>query len=141
MILAMNTPAPAPASPPLVVVYDGACRFCRAQMGWIARRAAAGDFEFVPSQSAELLTRFPQLRGEEFNAGLRLVAADGGVQRGADAVYRIARRLRGWRWVALLYRVPGLTWLARRAYALVAARRYRLAGRCAESCAVAPSEK
>jgi predicted DCC family thiol-disulfide oxidoreductase YuxK len=90
----------------------------------------AGRFELVPRQTPDLDRRFPQLATSDFNTGMRLVAADGTVSVGADAVYEIARRLPRTRWVAWLYRVPILHSIARAVYKWVAANRYKLAGRC-----------
>jgi predicted DCC family thiol-disulfide oxidoreductase YuxK len=117
------------------VVYDGECAFCRSQVARIRRMAGEGAFEFVPSRSSELYARFPQLQGENLNSGMRLVEPDGRTHVGADAVYAIARRLRGWRWIAWLYRVPGLHWVARSIYGWIAANRHRLGAVCeTEAC-------
>ena len=111
------------------VVYDAECAFCRGQIARIQARDRNGTFEYVPRQTPELLRRFPRLAKGDFNTGMRLVAPDGHIFVGADAVYQIARALRPWSWVAWLYRVPGLHALARWAYAWVAAHRKSLS-RC-----------
>ena len=121
----------------VVIVYDGACRFCQSQIRWIQQRDRAGVFEFLPSAAPDLLQRFPQLMRHDLNSGLRAILPGGSVAVGADGVYEIATRLPFWRRAAWLYRVPGLGSLWRRLYAWIAARRYRLAGRCDEtSCPV-----
>ncbi len=104
-------------------------------MRFIQRADRAGLFELVAAQSPDLLQRFPALMRDDLATGLRLIDADHAVFRGADAVYQIARRLPGWRLLAWVYRVPGLRQGLRAAYGWVAARRYRLAGRCDETCA------
>ncbi len=114
------------------IVYDGQCRFCLRQVDRIRGRDRAGVFDFMPKQTPGLAERFPQLAGEDFNTGLRLVDVDGRVHVGADGVYEIARRLPVWRSAAWLYRVPGLRQIFRGLYGLVARNRYRLAGRCEE---------
>lgn len=108
------------------IIYDGACAFCRRQMESIRRLDRAGVFELVPNQAPGLVDRFPQLANADLQTGLRVVLPDGSVSSGADAVYEIARRLPGRRWVAWLYRVPGLHQLARLAYKKIAQNRYRL---------------
>lgn len=117
------------------IVFDGECSFCRRQITWIAQRDRDGAFEFVPRSAADLLERFPMLASSDLSTGMRAVLPDGRVAVDADAVYVVARRLRGWRWLALLYRVPVLHWLCRRAYAWIAANRYRLGPRCTDACA------
>jgi predicted DCC family thiol-disulfide oxidoreductase YuxK len=114
------------------IVYDGQCRFCLGQIERIRRRDRGGVFEFLPRQSPELEQRFPQLAGDDFNTGLRLVDQGGKVHVGADGVYEIARRVPLWRSAAWLYRVPGLRQIFRGMYGLMAKNRYRLAGRCEE---------
>jgi len=124
-----------------VIVYDGRCAFCRRQMERTQRLdRGRGSFEYLAAQSPDLLQRFPQLTGADFNSGLRVVLADGSVHAGADAVYQMARRLPVWRRLAWAYRAPGVGWLARRVYAWVAANRNRLAGRCDDGCAVRPPD-
>ncbi len=112
------------------IVYDDTCRFCRRQMDSIRGRDRDGIFEFLPNRDPALLKRFPQLAGDDLNNGLRLVLPDQRVFVGADAVHQIARRLPSTRWFAWLYRVPVVHTLARWTYGYIAARRYRLAGRC-----------
>lgn len=94
------------------------------------RRDRGHCFEYVARQAPGILDRFPMLSEGDFQTGMRLVMPDRQVFVGADAVYQIAKRLRGWRLLAWLYRVPGLHRLSRAAYAWVASHRYALAGRC-----------
>jgi predicted DCC family thiol-disulfide oxidoreductase YuxK len=85
-----------------------------------------GVLEYVPRDTAGLVERFPQLAAGDFNTGMRLITPDGTVYVGADSLYQVARRLRGWRRLAWLYRVPLLHALARAAYAWIARNRHRL---------------
>ena len=118
-----------------VIVYDGACPFCRKQVARIRRRDRNGVFEFVPKQTPGLTVRFPRLAEGDFNTGMRLIDPDGTIHVGADAVYEIARRLPLSRWVAPLYRVPPIRWAARRFYGWIAANRYRFSRReCDMDC-------
>ena len=109
-----------------IIVYDGECPFCQKQMAWVRARDPQEQFEFVPSQTPDLTKRFPALEGEDLDSGLRLLQVDGSVLSSADAVYEIARRLPRWRWLAWLYRVPGLRALARSFYRWIAAHRHVL---------------
>lgn len=112
---------------PVIVIYDDQCSFCQKRIAWIQSRARPGDFEYVPSRTAGLADRFPVLRSQDFNTGLRVVLPSGALRVGADSVYEIALRLPGWRGVAQLYRVPLIHSICRGIYAWVAKRRHRLA--------------
>lgn len=109
-----------------IVVYDGDCPFCRRQVARIERRDRWRRFELAPRQTPGLMERFPKLAEGDFNTGMRVVLPDGRIAVGADAVYEIARRLPRWRWLAWLYVLPPIRWLAQRIYAWIAANRMRL---------------
>ncbi|MCG3178156.1 MAG: hypothetical protein BIFFINMI_00479 [Phycisphaerae bacterium] len=131
MTQATTIPHRADAGRP-VVVYDGDCAFCRGQVDRMRRRDPGGIFEYVPRCQERLEERFRQIVEGDFNSGMRLIEPDGRVYVAADAVFHIARRLRGWRRLAWLYRVPLLHALFRWGYALVAKNRHRLARGCEE---------
>lgn len=112
------------------VVYDGQCSFCRRWVARIAQRDRTGAFEFVARQAKGLTMRFPRLAEGDFDTGMRLITPDSTIHVGADAAYQIACHLRYWRWIAWLYQVPGIHWLARGLYAHIAANRQSLGGDC-----------
>lgn len=110
-----------PRPPRPLVLYDGACPFCRAQAARIQRRDEEGLLECRPMQAEGLAARYPQLLEHEGEQGLRFIDEEtGDVAVGADAVYAIARRLPLWRRFAWLYRVPVFHLAFRLAYRLVA---------------------
>ena len=117
-------------APKAVLVYDGRCSFCRGWVARIARRDPSGTFELVPRQAEGLTKRFPKLAEGDFNTGMRLITPDDAIHVGADAAYQIARRLTYWRRIAWLYHVPGIHWFTRSVYALIAANRKSLGGKC-----------
>jgi predicted DCC family thiol-disulfide oxidoreductase YuxK len=116
---------------PVVLIYDGACPFCQGGMRWVQRRARSGQFEFLPCQSPERHARFPWMDEETCLKALQLVLPDGRVLAGDAAIPEVLRRLRGWRWLARLFQLPGVSYLAPRLYAWVARNRYAI------SCALA----
>ena len=68
---------------------------------------------------------------------IQFVQVDGAVISGADAFPHILRRMHGWRWAGWLMSLPGMRWLARPAYALVARNRMTLSaliGRTKSDC-------
>ncbi|RIK66707.1 MAG: DUF393 domain-containing protein [Planctomycetota bacterium] len=116
------------------MIYDGACGFCRARAADILRRDRNHCLRFATWQDADLAGRFPAAADLPRNEGLGFVRADGRVVIGADAVYEVYRRLPGWRWLAWLYRVPGLNTLCRRMYRWFAANRHRLGPSATTGC-------
>lgn len=119
-----NPAAPADARP--VVVFDGECPFCIRQIERMQGRDEEGRFDYAPRQTEGLEQQHPGLAEGDFDTGLRLVRRDGQIRVGADAIYEIARELRGWRHLAWLYRVAPLRPLFRAAYGYLARRRKKL---------------
>ncbi len=113
-----------------VIVFDGECSFCRRQIDRVRRKDRHELFEYAARQTPGLEDRFPALADSDFNTGMRLIEPDERLYVGADALYEITRRLKPWKWIAWIYRIPGLTQLFRAIYAWIAANRHRLGGRC-----------
>jgi predicted DCC family thiol-disulfide oxidoreductase YuxK len=109
-----------------VLIYDGACGLCRGGVSWISRRAVRGHFEFLPCQAPERRVRYPWMRNETCLEAMQLILPDGRLLAGDAAIPEILRRLRGWRWLAALFRLPGVELLAPRLYAWVARHRYQI---------------
>ena len=109
-----------------VVIYDGSCRLCQGSVVWLSRRALRGRFEFLPCQAAERRARFPWMEERACLEAIQLVLPDGRVLPGEKAIPEILKRLRGWRILAALFRVPGTGFVARRVYAWVARNRYSI---------------
>ena len=109
-----------------VLIYDGACGLCRGGVSWISRRAVRGYFEFLPCQAPERRVRYPWMRNETCLEAMQLILPDGRLLAGDAAIPEILRRLRGWRWLAALFRLPGVELLAPRLYAWVARHRYQI---------------
>jgi predicted DCC family thiol-disulfide oxidoreductase YuxK len=111
------------------IIYDGRCRFCVAGAKRLARSFPPGRVELVDYNLPGVLDAFPTLTREACEKAMQLVDPSGRVYRGAEAAARaIAARGPIWRW-ALVYYVPGVRWASDRLYAMVAANRYRIAGR------------
>jgi predicted DCC family thiol-disulfide oxidoreductase YuxK len=120
------------------VLFDGVCHLCQGSVRFIADRDPHAYFRFAPLQSeiGERLLRQHGLDGGE--PGTLVLIEDGRAYTRSTATLRIARRLRGgWPLLDVLRLVP--RGLRDRAYAMVAAHRYRWFGRSA-SCEI-PSDR
>lgn|SRR5262245_38774789 len=111
---------------PPVVIYDSACGLCRGGITWISKNAVRGALEFLPCQSAERRVRFPSIDESSCMSAIHVILPDGRVLAGADAVPEILGRLRRWRWLTGLFRIPGARRFAPRVYQWVARHRYQL---------------
>ncbi|HEX4575412.1 MAG TPA: DUF393 domain-containing protein [Gemmatimonadales bacterium] len=109
-----------PARPTLI--YDGECGFCRSWVERVRRWDREHRLATVPFQDqrrvAALGVALPALA-----AAMHLVLPDGRVFAGADAAPELLRLLPGKRWLAALFRVPGVLPVARRVYSGIARRR------------------
>lgn len=111
------------ANPPskTLMVYDGACRFCKL---WIARwrEITAGAVTYQPLQEAA--ARFQEVPRAAFEHAVKLIETDGRVFSGAEAVCRSLGKGNGsgfWRWC--FEKVPGFAPVSNVAYAFVAQHR------------------
>lgn len=113
---------------PLIVVFDGHCRFCTAGSKRLRSFGRPELVRLVSSKDGAELARHPQVRPEALAKALQLVSPDGELAQGAEAVARALNTRPAWRLVTWLYWAPGVRQLADWLYAQVARRRYRIAG-------------
>lgn len=104
------------------LVYDGECGLCRQAVERLRRWDREHVLAFVPFQDEARVARFG-IALPALAAAMHLVLPDGRVYAGADAAPELLRLLPGRRWLASLFRVPGVLPLARRVYAWIAVRR------------------
>ncbi|OGK76580.1 MAG: hypothetical protein A2X52_19475 [Candidatus Rokubacteria bacterium GWC2_70_16] len=109
-----------------MVIYDGACGLCQRSVAWLRARAGRGQLEFLPCQAPERQARFPWIEERACLEAMQIVLPDGRVLSGAAAIPEILRRLRGWRRLAPVFRIPGVGVLAPSLYRWVARHRHRL---------------
>jgi predicted DCC family thiol-disulfide oxidoreductase YuxK len=121
-----------PGGTKLIALYDGACRFCTREARRIAR--IGGDrVETRSFQEPGALDPFPGLTYDECMKRLYVVAPDGRVWGGAEAVARIAATVPVVGYAAFGFYVPGVRQLAEWAYARFAKSRYAF-GKTGEAC-------
>ncbi|MEI7770911.1 MAG: DUF393 domain-containing protein [Chloroflexales bacterium] len=115
------------------LLYDGACHICTSQVQMLATYDDNKRIEMLDMNSAEAQARFPQVRPEDARREVHLVAPDGTLYAGADAVRETLLRLPWLSGLGELLRLPGMMSLARPIYVLIARNRYLFGGR-AKAC-------
>jgi predicted DCC family thiol-disulfide oxidoreductase YuxK len=111
-----------PPSKPLLV-FDGDCHFCSR---WIRRwRQITGDaVDYLPFQDEQIAARFPEIPRRQFEKSVQLLAPDGAVFSGAEAIFRtLAQNPKRKRPLRLYETWPLFARLAESAYEFVAAHR------------------
>jgi predicted DCC family thiol-disulfide oxidoreductase YuxK len=121
-------PAPEENSEADVVIYDGNCRFCQAQVRRLARLDSRRLLTFISLHDPEVARRWPDLTREQLMEQMYLVDQQGRRHAGAAAFRYLSRRLwRLWPLCPVLH-VPGSMLLGNRLYRWIAQRRYKIAG-------------
>lgn len=113
-----------------VVIYDGHCTFCQAQVRRLRRLdCCGGRLAFISLHDPRVAERYPQLSHAERMEQMFVVRPDGASYGGSSAVRYLSRRLPLLWWAVPLLHLPGTAGLWRWLYGQVAKRRYRLAGK------------
>jgi ubiquinone biosynthesis monooxygenase Coq7 len=110
----MNAPA---APEALTVLYDGACPLCQREISYmqgLAEGSAGSGLCFRDVSAAEV--QMPEAERAALLARFHVQRADGSRLSGAAAFVAMWARLPGWRWLAFVARVPGITPLLEVAY-------------------------
>jgi predicted DCC family thiol-disulfide oxidoreductase YuxK len=114
-----------------ILIYDGHCRICRAQIARLHRWDTRGVLAYLSLHDAEVARRFPDLSHETLMSEMVLVDQQGQRHHGAEAVRYLSRRLpRLWPLSPILH-LPGMMPVWQWCYRRVANWRYRLGGRVA----------
>lgn len=104
-------------TPPLTVLYDGACPLCRREIGLYRGLRSNSPVCFADvSDSAQSLP--PDTTREQLLARFHVRRGDGELLSGAQAFLALWAALPGWRWLALAGRLPGAAWAMERSYLL-----------------------
>jgi predicted DCC family thiol-disulfide oxidoreductase YuxK len=122
----------------LYILYDGTCNLCIATVRRLRELHSSADLRFVSIQSLEenkeTIPGIGAIPLEQLMAKLHVVEQSGALYAGADGIVRILRTVAGFRWLALLYRIPGMRRSADAIYRFIASRRYDWFGKTEESC-------
>ncbi|HKA59434.1 MAG TPA: DUF393 domain-containing protein [Gemmatimonadales bacterium] len=107
------------------LIYDGECGICQQAVELLKKWDREHLLRYVPFQDSAAVSRFG-IALPALAAAMHLVLPNGRVYSGADAVPELLRLLRGKRWLAPLFDIPGVRPVARRIYAWIAMRRHCL---------------
>lgn len=114
-----------------VVLFDGKCRFCRAQVQNLLRFAQRDSIEVLSFQDDGVLAQFPGVSYDACLRAMHLIRPDGRVYSGFEAAAQAVATRRGIGWIAYAYYLPFIHFACDTVYALIAANRYRLMGEAA----------
>jgi len=108
-----------------VVVFDGECRLCRAQIETLARFDRGGRLAYLSLHDPRVRKRYPDLSHEDLMQRMYVVSRDGERRGGARAVRYLSRKLPLLWPAALLLHIPGSLRFWEWCYVQVARQRYR----------------
>jgi predicted DCC family thiol-disulfide oxidoreductase YuxK len=117
-----------------VVIYDGHCKFCTAQVRRLAQWDKNRRLAFLSLHDPEVARRYPDLSYDDLMAEMYVVNQRGNRYGGAAAFRYLTTRLPRLYPLAPLMHLPFTMPLWRWGYRQVAKRRYALAGRMGEGC-------
>jgi len=130
---ASDLPSPLQRPNADIVIFDGQCRICTAQIRRLARFDGGDRLAYLSLHDPEVKHRYPDLSHDDLMAAMYVVDGAERRHRGADAVRYLSRRLPRLWWLAPIMHVPFSMPLWRWMYAQVANRRYRF-GRVEQTC-------
>ncbi len=104
------------------LIFDGECGICQQAVAILKRWDREHVLHYVPFQDEAAVRRFG-IALPALAAAMHLILPDGRVFTGADAAPELLRLFSGKRWLAPLFRLPGVLPVARRIYAWIALRR------------------
>ena len=104
------------------LIYDGECGICQQAVALLNRWDREHVLRYVPFQDGAAVARFG-IALPKLAAAMHLILPDGRVYPGADAIPRLLALFPRKRWLAPLFRIPGVLPIARRIYAWIAIRR------------------
>lgn len=109
------------------LIYDGECAFCRRSIAWFQARDPDRRLAYLPRQSPERATRYPQLDDARYQGAMQCIGPEGTIHSGANAIATALRHLhgRGWRCLGHVMQWPGVRFGAHLAYRWIAKNRYR----------------
>jgi predicted DCC family thiol-disulfide oxidoreductase YuxK len=129
----LATPAENPEAD--IVIYDGHCKFCTAQVKNLARWDGCGRrLAFLSLHDPEVASRFPDLTYDQLMQEMYVIDRRGKRHAGADAFRYLTTRLPRLYVLAPLMHIPFSLPLWRWGYKQVAKHRYLFMGKSTDAC-------
>jgi len=122
--IALPTPDQRPDAD--VVIYDGDCRICTAQVGKLPWWDCQQKLSYLSLHDADLTERWPDLSHERLMEEMCLIDTHGDRHWGPEAIRYLTLRLRRLWWATPLFYFPGSMFLWRPLYRWIARNRYWL---------------
>lgn len=115
----------------LVILFDGHCVLCTAAVDRLKSLHSTAVIEALPLQDEKASPLLPEGYSEEqLYREIHVIDTNNGrIFRGSDAIIYVMTMMPSLRWLAFMYRIPGMKPLASLLYRLAARHRYRLFGR------------
>ena len=116
--------------PALTVLYDGACPLCRREISvYRGLQPLSPDTQVCFADVSEVGAPLPPgTTRENLLARFHVQSPDGSLLSGAQAFLALWSALPGWRWLALMGRLPGMAWTMEQVYRLFLRFRPQLQG-------------
>ena len=111
-----------------VIFYDGRCRFCTNSKQTVERLPSRADLTFVDIQNGGVMSRYPMVDPRAAQGQMFVLAPDGSLSGGFDAIVSLLPALPGLRVLRPMLAPEPVRKVGRRVYRWVARNRYRLGG-------------
>ncbi len=123
-----NLPTPDQRPDADVVIYDGQCGICTAQVSRLQRWDSQGKLAYLSLHDEQVARRWPEMSADRLMQEMCIVDTGGRQHWGPEAVRYLTRRLGKLWWMSPFAHFPGSMFLWRPLYRWVARNRYRLSG-------------
>jgi predicted DCC family thiol-disulfide oxidoreductase YuxK len=129
-------PSPAERPEADVVIYDGHCEFCKAQVQKLLFWDCQAKLSYLSLHDPEVARRWPDVDHDRLLQEMLIIDRQRRRHWGPEAIRYLTHRLRRLWWAAWVFYIPGVMFVWRRIYRWVARNRYRLSGkRGGKACA------
>lgn len=126
---ASTLPSPADRPESEVVIYDGHCNFCRAQVERLQWWDCQDKLSYISLHDPEVARRWPDLPKERLLEEMCLIDRRGRRHWGPEAFRYLTYRLRRLWWLMPVMYLPGMMLIARPVYRWISRHRYLIAGK------------